>query len=66
MIALVAVVSHLTFLGSIDPVFRDGFDADACPAERQQVSDIEYVNGTLENVDITGDLERRGAAVRQF
>jgi hypothetical protein len=53
VIALVAIVTHLTFLGSIDPVLRDGFDADACAPERQQVSDIEYFNGTIENVDIT-------------
>jgi hypothetical protein len=53
MIALVALVTHLTLLGTVDPVFRDGFDADACPSARQQVSDIEYFDGTLQNVDIT-------------
>lgn len=53
MIALAALVTHLTLLGSIDPVFRDGFDADACPAGRQQVSDVGYSNGTVEDVDVT-------------
>jgi hypothetical protein len=51
MIAFAALVVQFTMSGVIDPVFRDGFDADACGAQRLQISDIAYSDGTLEDVD---------------
>jgi hypothetical protein len=37
-------------LAAEDSIFRDGFDADTCPAGRIEVSDLEYRDGTLTNV----------------
>ena len=39
--------------GVTDPIFRDGFDADLCPAGRQTRANISLGGFTLTNVDVT-------------
>lgn len=53
MIVATLLLATTLPLDTDDSIFRDGFDADACPAGRIEVSDLEYSDGTLTDVDVT-------------
>jgi len=53
MIIVALLLATAVPLDIDDSVFRDGYDADACPAGRIEVSDLAYYDGTLTDVDVT-------------
>lgn len=53
MIATLVLLAAFTPSGIADELFRDGFNGDACPAGRLELSDVGYHDGTLSAVDVT-------------
>ncbi|HKE46795.1 MAG TPA: hypothetical protein VKB52_01925 [Rhodanobacteraceae bacterium] len=53
MISTLVLLAAFASSDVADDVFRDGFNGDACPAGRLELSDVEYHDGTLSAVDVT-------------